>query len=128
MTLRVLIVLEAGDAAPSGFIRGLIYRDYFKRNGFDIRYVNRLYPPLVRFFNHPSRRSVALMQLGLARLLNLVQSVIARFNEDAIVRMARHYDVVYMSKMLSFSLLSRFPSHIDCGFQHTAYAGSSDIL
>src|SRR5213593_1335814 len=65
MVRRVLVVLAAGDAYPSGFIRGLIYQDSFRRGGLEVTYVSRLFPPLVRLLDTPPRFLWRLMAAGL---------------------------------------------------------------
>ena len=39
---KVLVILEAGKAYPSGIIRGLIYKDLFNKNDYKAQYLNRL--------------------------------------------------------------------------------------
>jgi len=108
---RILIVLAAGDAYPSGFIRGLIYQDSFRRSGLDVRYVSRLYPPLIRFLDTPPRFLWRVMAAGLAGVISRLAQALGFLTESVIIRMARHYDVVYMSKVTSARLVSKLRKH-----------------
>ena len=92
---KVLIVLEAGDAYPSGYLRGLIYRDHFAQAGFQVEYVSRLHPRLVRIVGFPSSWLIA----RLRPVLQQLTFALGRVSERLIVRKARGYDVVYMSKV-----------------------------
>jgi glycosyltransferase involved in cell wall biosynthesis len=96
VTPRILAVLEAGDVFPSGFIRSLIYRDHFARHGYDVEYRSRLYPPLRRFIEAPPGSFAP----AVGPLLQL-ERPIAACREWSITRVARDYDVVYMSKIAS---------------------------
>lgn len=107
MKKRVLVVLEAHDVFPSGFVRGLIYKDYFKSNGFEAKYVNHVFPPFVRLLDNPPAILKPLMYLGLGRLLVLLLHLSVYFNENNIARIAKNYDVVYMSKVSSFRLVNK---------------------
>lgn len=107
MVRRILIVLAAGDAYPSGFIRGLIYRDHFKRSGLDVRYVSRLYPPLIRLLDTPPRFLWRVMSAGLAGVISRLAQVLGFVAESVIIRIARRYDVVYMSKVTSPRLVTK---------------------
>ena len=107
MVRRILIVLAAGDAYPSGFIRGLIYKDYFRRSGLEVRYVNRLFPPLIRLMDTPPRFLWRVMTAGLGAVVSRVASAVAFITESLIARMARRYDVVYMSKVTSRRLVAK---------------------
>jgi glycosyltransferase involved in cell wall biosynthesis len=95
---RILVILEAGDAYPSGFIRGLIYRDAFRAAGFDVTYVNRQPPVLTRL----AERAPG----SLAPALGWLFARWADFIEPRLVRLARAYDIVYMSKVTSYRLVS----------------------
>lgn len=101
---RVLVVLEAGDAWPSGIVRGLIYRDLFEQYGFSAEYTSRLWPPLVRVIERRSGRFGALLDLGVRRVLRRFHQWIIPWRERKIVERARHADTVYLSKVLSLSL------------------------
>src|SRR4051812_12822289 len=53
MIQKILIILENGDLFPSGTIRGLIYREHFRRAKMDVRYISRQSVPLARILNRP---------------------------------------------------------------------------
>lgn len=112
MPKRVLIILEAGDAYPSGFIRGLIYRDSFAKNGVEARYMSRLYPSLMRFLDQTSHVLLPFLPKGRGggaphRILNYL----AWPSETAILQAAKQYDVVYMSKVRSVRLITQLRRH-----------------
>ncbi len=104
---RVLVVLEAGNAYPSGFLRGLIYKEYFEQDGFQVKYVSRLHPGLIRFIEDPPRVFSPLLALGFRHTLRLVLAGLGMISEDIIARQARRYDTVYMSKVASLRLVGK---------------------
>src|SRR3954451_22568802 len=67
---RVLFVLEAGDAWPSGWVRGLVYRDLFIEHGYSVKYVSRLWTFPIRVQWSRSRLLGRLMQGGLDWVLS----------------------------------------------------------
>lgn len=107
MVRRILIVLAAGDAYPSGFIRGLIYRDHFARSGLRVTYVSRLYPPLIRLLDTPPRWLWRLMGAGLGGLISRFAQGLGVIADTVITWRARRYDVVYMSKVTSPRLIRK---------------------
>lgn len=107
MRRRILVVLEAGTAYPSGFVRGRIYEDLWRSHGYDVHYVSRLYPPLVRFLDAPPRWTWPLMAAGLRAVLARLSVLVGRARERGIVRKARHVDAVHLVKAVSFPLVSR---------------------
>src|SRR5262245_64064515 len=104
---RVLVVLEAGDAWPSGWVRGLVYRDSFMRRGYTVRYVSRLWPWPIRLQWGRSRILARFSKLGLDYLLSKVAALAAFIREPWIVWLASRYDVVYLGKVMSVSLVRR---------------------
>jgi glycosyltransferase involved in cell wall biosynthesis len=102
---RILVVLEAGDAYPSGYLRGLIYRDHFAQSGIHADYVNRLDPRLIRIVDYPPAVLAPVMSLGLRPILKRLIFARGRLAEKTIVRKAKNYDVVYMSKVTSLRLI-----------------------
>jgi glycosyltransferase involved in cell wall biosynthesis len=104
---RILVVLEAGDAYPSGFLRGLIYKDCFERDGFEVEYVNRLLRVLVGLLESPPRALSVWLALGLRRPLMWLLTGLGMISEEVIARRARGYDIVYMSKVTSLRLVSK---------------------
>ncbi len=106
--MRILMVLEAGDFYPSGFIRGYIYRDWLQRAGIDAQFVSRLPKWFLRASASPP--------LFLRRLLRLpfVPKVFAKLgawstrrSEAAIVSAATSVQTVYMSKVANLALVKR---------------------
>ena len=106
--LRVLMVLEAGDLYPSGTIRGLIYRDYFERDGHFVSFVSRLNVPFLRLMNTPPRwlRFLQRFSIGL-RLIEYVGRKLTQNSENAALSMAKDFGVVYMSKVTSYGFVDR---------------------
>jgi glycosyltransferase involved in cell wall biosynthesis len=107
MPRRVLAVLEAGNAMPSGIVRGLIYKEFFQAQGIHIRYVNRVSPILFRFQHNPSPKWQPLMPAGLGWILRACQKIVSMFNEHYIAQVAKKYDVVYISKAVHYGLISK---------------------
>jgi glycosyltransferase involved in cell wall biosynthesis len=106
--LRILAVLEAGDAYPSGRVRGLIYKDLFARDGDVIQFVSRLNVSFVRMMNAPPRWLRFLLQYGvLARLVERLGRILTARNERTALLMAKDFDVVYMSKVTSADFIDR---------------------
>jgi glycosyltransferase involved in cell wall biosynthesis len=100
--LRILAILEAGDVYPSGVIRGLIYRDWFANDGDSVKFASRLHVPYLRLMNAPPRWLRMLLRFGIfGRLVEWLGRMLARRNERALLSMARDFDVVYMSKVIS---------------------------
>jgi glycosyltransferase involved in cell wall biosynthesis len=108
MSKRVLVVTEAGDAWPSGWVRALIYRDLFRKHDIHVDYISRQSHWLASL--QQSSRGLAysrLLNAGLAGILGRIGPVVARDREDFIVQRARRgYDVVYLQKTGSLSLIS----------------------
>lgn len=102
--MKVLAVLEAGDAYPSGFIRGLIYAECFKKHGFEVKFTSRLSPGLVRLFENPTLYAKCLSTLRLSGPLMRAATVSA---EKRILEEAGRYDVIYLSKVISCDFLKR---------------------
>jgi glycosyltransferase involved in cell wall biosynthesis len=107
MKPRILIILEAGEAFPSGVVRGTIYRDYFLEKGFEIRYLNRTYPPLVRLLMAPPRWLRPLLAVGLGQVLSILITGLSHLMEASIIHQAKHYDVIYASKVLKFEFFEK---------------------
>jgi glycosyltransferase involved in cell wall biosynthesis len=102
------MVLEAGDFYPSGFIRGLIYREQLERAGFQATFVSRLLQPFLRIAAAPSRLVRLLLRLPMApRLLGWLERRAIDRNEAAIARAAAGADVVYLSKVTSLPFVKR---------------------
>ncbi len=107
MRRRILIVLEAGTAYPSGYVRGLIYRDLWVRNGYDVEYVSRLFPPLVRFLDSPPAWARPFLIAGPGWVLAAFSRWLGRVREWVIARKARQCDIVHFVKAASYPLISR---------------------
>jgi glycosyltransferase involved in cell wall biosynthesis len=104
---KVLVVLEAGNAYPSGYLRGLIYKDYFERTGFQVEYINRLDPKLIKLAHYPPRLLTPLFALGLRKVMTSIILALGVVKERVIARKARNCDVVYMSKVTSLRLVNK---------------------
>ncbi len=100
---RMLVVLEAGEAYPSGYLRAMIYKDYFERAGFKTDYVNRLHPRLARLVGFPSSWLAFTVRPIVRRLLEALGVI----SEKIIARKARNYDVVYMSKVTTLGFIKQ---------------------
>jgi len=106
--LRILAVLEAGDVYPSGVIRGLIYREYFARDGHEVRFISRLNVTFLRLMNARPRWLAILLRLpGAWRLVEKLGRMLVHRNEQLALTLAKDFDVVYMSKVTSADFVAR---------------------
>jgi glycosyltransferase involved in cell wall biosynthesis len=107
MDKRVLAILEAGNAYPSGVVRALQYKEHLNAAGCETRFVGRLSPflvrcgvssrPLIRYF----------LACGGRKIVALLQRAYTFANEFRLVRMARQHEVIYLSKVQSLTLLEK---------------------
>jgi hypothetical protein len=104
---RILIVTEAGDALPSGVVRGSVYREQFARHGLSATFVSRQPPALMQLAVSPRRSVAALMRTGAFRPVFAISDAIAVANDRRIAAMAKQYDVVYLLKVGSYALVER---------------------
>jgi len=104
---RILIVLEAGTALPSGVIRGSIYREYFREAGYEVCFVHRASPALCTLIDVPPVGLRLLMNAGLRWCLEKIQSAYCLVSGLILARRAKRYDVVYMSKVTSKRFVER---------------------
>lgn len=104
---RILVVLEAGDAWPSGWVRALVYRDLFREKGYEVTYVSRRWAWLMRMQWGRNRVLGRLSQRGFDKVLGGLARLAAVLREPWIVRMAARYDVVYLAKVSSLRLVRR---------------------
>jgi glycosyltransferase involved in cell wall biosynthesis len=92
---------------PSGMTRGWIYREYFQNAGYKVRFVHRCSPTLCTLMGTPPAYLRLLMNAGLRWLLSRIQNLYCRVSERVLVRLAKRYDVVYMSKITSDVFVER---------------------
>lgn len=111
MRRRLLVVLEAGAAYPSGFVRGLIFEPQWREAGYDVTYVSRLWPPLVRWLDAPPAWSAPVMAAGLGAALAAASRILGRLREWGIVRRAQRADVVQLVKAASPTLVDALRQH-----------------
>ena len=81
------------------------------RDGYEVEYVSRLFPPLVRFLDAPPRWARPLMNGGPGWALAALSRLLGRVRERFIVRKAKRYDVVHLVKAASYPLISRLRRH-----------------
>jgi len=86
--LRLLVILEMGRLFPSGFLRGLIFKERFSRAGYTTKFVSHKYTGPVFWHIFPPFRLYTYL------------------NELRLVYLARFCDVVYMCKVQSLRLVS----------------------
>src|SRR4051812_9224091 len=98
---KVLVVLEAGEALPSGVVRGLIYRPFFAADGINATYMNRLAASVIRLLTRPPRPLRPLMRLGGEFVLRVINRIATKCNEWSILWRAPQYPVIYLSKVTS---------------------------
>jgi glycosyltransferase involved in cell wall biosynthesis len=100
---RVLAVLEAGDRYPSGVVRALIFRPFFRRDGFDVSFETRLPFPALEFVER---------HRGLPQLLrSAIVGGATLLRHGEIFERARHADVVYLCKVIAPRFLRHLRAH-----------------
>lgn len=105
---RILVLLEGGDAYPSGIVRGLVYRDHFAAAGYDAVYLNRRLPALARLIHQPPRLLGPFTSRPPGSLgVYAAMEVLSRAYEHRIFSVARRCDLVYMSKVRSLRFVRR---------------------
>ena len=121
MKPRILVILESGESNPSGIVRGGIYRDYFLQNGFETKYLSRSLPQLASLLLSPPYWLQPLMAAGLRRVLFFLSGGISRIMEAVIFKHAKHYDVIYASRVLRYGFWEKLRRQtkarliLDCG-------------
>jgi glycosyltransferase involved in cell wall biosynthesis len=101
---KLLIILEAGKAYPSGIIRGLIYKDLFAKKAYVCKYVSRLPPFLIKLMDK-SGRILKTFPFLRQTLLNQINKFTIS-NREKIISLAPDFDVVFMSKVFDYNLIS----------------------
>ena len=108
---KVLVVLESGDASPSGLIRGLLYKSHFEKAGVHVDYVSRRSAAIVKAVVRTGQ-GASLLKSPLVRPLFWVKRGINRLNEERIVRRAANYDAVYLLKTDSATFEAGIPKEL----------------
>ena len=105
---RLLLIAEAGEFYPSGFIRLGIYREHFARAGFVARYASRVPERFLRAAHAPGRllRGVLRLPFAAGAFARIGERMTAA-SEAALVAAAGEADVVYLSKVTSLDFVRR---------------------
>lgn len=99
---RLLVLLEGGNAYPSGVVRGLVYRQHLAAAGYDAVFMNRRMQTLARLIHRPPRLLAPLTSKPPGSLgIYGAMEIASRAYEHRIFAEARKCDVVYMSKVRS---------------------------
>ena len=101
---RVLIVVDSFDL-PSSISSALQYRDLFAAAGFETRYVARDQPEGYRLGNGVANWAWRLAFRGTAR--SMKAAILRRWQDEAIIELAREFDVVYSLKIPSLEFHER---------------------
>lgn len=105
--MRVLIITEAGDAWPSGYIRALIYKPLFQKDKIEVHYHSRFSPCVNRLMNSQNRFLKPVLNSGLRTLLWYLYNYLVHRNERKIIKAVRNgYDAIYLQKIYSLQLIS----------------------
>jgi glycosyltransferase involved in cell wall biosynthesis len=99
---RILMVLEQGDRLPSGYIRGLVYKEFLASHGFSATFVSRQPLHLLDGLPYILRRVA-----NVAPVRNRLMKWMIKASEHQILRLARNASIIYLSKVTSYSLLRR---------------------
>ena len=128
---KILVILEAGDAIPSGVVRGLIYKEQFIKNGYEVRYINRFPAGIMKIVLSPRGVMKILVNAFLSgafssqknwalkndkpsifkRTMKKTVEYIMHLRNVQIAQIAKGYDAVYMSKVRSYGLVQELKKH-----------------
>jgi glycosyltransferase involved in cell wall biosynthesis len=100
---RVVVVTEAAEAFPSGYIRAVIYRPLFRQAGIDARFISRRPVSIVRASESLQRTGAVFASRALSRAAHEA----ANWRDGQIVRAAKDADAVYLQKTTSLRLIER---------------------
>jgi glycosyltransferase involved in cell wall biosynthesis len=112
MPKRILIITAAGTAWPSGWVRALIYRDFFATHGVQVDYIAHQSPWLCKLLGRKGIKFNLLLNAGLGVLIYKTSLLITKIRERIIIRKVRKtvYDVIYLQKAGSYELATRLKS------------------
>lgn len=99
------MVLEAGNALPSGIVRGLIYKDLFAQKGYTVRYISRIPPWLVRAAQNQRSFFSNAKKDGRQSFFKKILGLFYYFLDQRILGAACGVDVVYLAKVRSSRLI-----------------------
>jgi len=120
---RVLVALQAGDAYPSGNVRGLAFRSHFERKGDTVHYMNIRPPSLVRLKEKVPR--------ALRLPVVAARTGMAAVNGIRLLHVAPEYDAIYLQKVTSQLLVSelrkRTTARIVLDVVDALWSDSSDV-
>ncbi len=102
--MKLLVVTETGDAWPSGYVRALIFRNHFKRIGWDVTFAARRSERLTKLIDHPSSSVQRMMRMGGGRLIATFNRAITKWRTQNIGNRASAYDAVFLQKVDSLTL------------------------
>lgn len=105
--MKILIIIEAGKIYPSGLVRGLIYKDLFKKYGYRYKYLNRNSPTLLNLAARPPWILRFMNPKWIASIALRLNAVYNMFMEKYILFISDRYDVVYASKLFDLDLVYR---------------------
>lgn len=103
---RVLMVTETGDAWPSGFVRAMIYESRLASSGLEVRHECRRPPWSTRVLERPGRLARRAFALGARPAFVRLGGWLTAAREARIRSLARGFDVVYLQKTSSWSLVA----------------------
>lgn len=104
MSKKILVILEAGDAMPSGVVRGLIYKQLFRVNGYDVRFINRLSPKLINLSNNCAY-NYKLLSPFFNLFFKIVIYLYSKITERYIFFISKKYTSVYLSKIVKYDFM-----------------------
>jgi len=105
---KILIINEAGDGYPSGIIRASIYRECFENSGYHVTYKSFQNPAIVKLANSDSFFAKVLRGMRFIQLLQALNTfLIKRANVLMIPYLTRKFDIIYLQKVLSWSLIQK---------------------
>ena len=99
----MLAVLDIGARAPSGMVRALSYQDLFAAHGFEVTFVSRQPLRVMDLLKSPPPLTARLLRRPLVSR-TLTEWATDR-SERRIIRQASRFDVVYLSKVMSYQFV-----------------------
>ncbi len=98
---RILVVTQVGKSHPSGFVRGYIYQDLFRAQGYDADFIDRKHSRLLKWIENPSKPFRFLSKEPFRFLIRVSIRVREAFVDRWIVKSCTNYDVVFFSKVVT---------------------------
>ena len=111
---RLVVLLEAGDAYPSGKVRAMQYDENFRDAGYSPIYLNRLTPWLVRLDESPSLILKLFRKLGGKYFFRVMRRITTAINARRIIKNVKDADLIFASKISDYDLIKKIKKRSSC--------------